>query len=544
MDEYIKAVTEGRVVVGELVRLAIERHIRDIERSKDKDFPYYFDKDEAQRVIQFAGMCRQWKSGWVGKGLEVQPHQAFYFGSIFGWMRKDGTGRRFRTSIKMVGRKNGKTTEAVILALYHILFDNEAGAQVYFTASKEDQAKIAFDDAVKIIKATPELKKKFKIYQKSIVYQNSTMKPLGSDSNTQDGFDPSWGVIDEYHAHRTDGMLNVLESGMGSRRQPMINIITTAGMRKIYPCYSDLRKTAIEVLRGIKQDESLFTLIYELDEGDDWNDPKNWIKANPNLGVCIFDDFLKMRYQKAKNMGYSTEVDFRTKNLNQWTDTAETWIPDDVWMKCDEGEVDVSGMQAWGGLDLARSRDLSAFVLLFEGEGRYHVKTWLFLPEDSAEESQNPYHEWTREGYLILTPGNVIDDDVIIQTIREACETYSIQEICYDRYSASNIIKTLIADEIPMSAFGQGFVSMSEPTKQLEKLVYGQKINHMGNPVMRWMMSNVELRTDPAGNIKIDKGRAENKVDGIVALVMAIGANMAQEPEKVSVYESRGLLEV
>jgi phage terminase large subunit-like protein len=543
-QQYINDVLSGKLITGELIKLAVRRHTEDLAKQNTTEFPYYFDEGEGQRWIRFAHKCKHWKGEVAKETIELEPHQQFYFMLLFGWQRVTG-GRRFRTSYKEVARKNGKTTECAVKAIGHLFLDNESGAQTYLAATKEDQARIAFKDVVEIIKTSPALKKYYQVYVKSVVLGNSFIKPLGSDSNTQDGFDPSYGIIDEYHAHPTSGMLNVLESGMGARKQPLIDIITTAGFNRQSPCYSEVRKTSIEVLKGIKKDETHLALIYTLDEGDDWNDETLWIKSNPNLGVSVRMDFLRDRYLKAKNEGGSKEVDFKTKNLNLWTDSERTWIPDEVWMLGNKGALPREGSSCYGGLDLASTRDICALVLIFPTANGYELLPFFFIPELSAKERTSKdgvnYDRWVREGFIIQTPGNVTDYGYIRQKVNELRQVYKIQSIAYDRYNASQLVIDMTGDGVKCNPMGQGFVSMSTPTKEMEKLVYEGKINHSGNPVLRWMISNVMIAQDAAGNIKVAKDKSTEKVDGVVASIMALGELMTNI-KGPSPYNERGIL--
>lgn len=538
MDSYIKGIQDGSILSCEYVKLAVQRHVNDLKRQRTKSFPYYFDKEEAQRIITFAEICRHWKGEFAGQRIKLQPHQRFYFGCLFGWKRLDDT-RKFRTSYKEVARKNGKTTEAAIKAKFHILSDGEVGAQVYFAATKEEQARIGFDDAVEIAKITPEIKRLVKIFAKSITYQSSFMKPLGADSNTSDGFDPSYGVIDEYHAHSTDGMLNVLESGQASRVQPMIDVITTAGYNKEFPCYANLRSTAISVLKGIKVDESLFAIIYTLDKDDDWNDERLWIKSNPNLGVSVKLSFLRDRYVKAKNEGSTKEVDFKTKNLNVWTDATETWIQDEIWMENRCEYPDLEGLECVGGLDLAATTDFNAFILMFPGEIN-HLKAYFWIPRNKIlkNEDRVDYRGWINDGFLRVHEGDIVDHGKMLTEILEIVEPYNLTGVCYDRnLSYANLIQNLTAAELNLNPLPQTFGFMSEPTKEMERLVYKREFNHGGNPILRWMCSNIHIIIDQNGNIKISKKTSLEKVDGMIALVMAVAQTMTVEPEKKSVYD-------
>ena len=536
MQQYIDGVLTGKVIAGEFIRLAVQRHVDDL----GKTWGYHFDEKTAKKAIDTFEVLRHWKGEWAGQRITLEPHQVFYIASLFGWKRKDGT-RRYRTSFKSVARKNAKTTECAGKAIYHLLADGEAGAQVYFAATKEDQARIGFKDVQEIIKKTPEMRKHFNVMTKSVLCGPSFMKPLGSDSNTQDGFDPSWGIVDEYHAHKTDQMLNVLESGMGARRQPVIDVITTAGFNKEFPCYSQLRKTGIEILRGIKTDDSFLIMIFEMDEGDDWKNRNNWVKANPNLGVSVYTDYLDNRFIKACNEAGTKEVDFKTKNLNMWVDAADVWVQDDKFVECAVDEFPAAVM-CWGGLDLASTADITAFTIIFRGVDRVFSRSWYFVPEERNYDNRNEgmYKRWITDGWMIETPGNVTDYDFVRAKVNELKGEYNIKTIAYDRFNANQLVINLQDDGFVMEPFGQGFVSMSSPTKELEKLIVSKVFAHMGDPVLRWMLSNVNIAMDGAGNIKVHKGNSFGKVDGVVSNIMAIG-QMITDKKELNPYANKGI---
>ena len=548
-DRYINDVLSGKVKTGELTRLAVERCVNDMS----KNWEYELDFRIVHRVCSFFEMLHHWKGEWAGKPIHLEDHQVFYLGNLFGWVNKETGLRRFRTSFKAVARKNAKTTESACKAIYHLMADGEQGAQVYSAATKEDQARLVVNDAGQIIRKTKYLVNKFKMYRSRekitrILYPttNSFIHPLGSDSDSQDGFDPSYGIIDEYHAHPTDAMLNVIESGMGARQQPLIDIITTAGFNKTYPCYTNLRRVAIEVLRGIKTDESFFALIYEPDKDDDWQDETTWIKSNPNLGVSVSIDHLRARMQQAKNEGGTKEIDFKTKNLNIWTDASKVWIPDDRWMECNFGSfVPKKKAECYGGLDLASVRDITSLAFVFPGD-KLQIVNYFFVNEEMVKNRRMDgvrYDIWASEGFMEITPGNVTDYDYIKKRVLEICELYDVKKIHYDRWNSSQLVINLIEIGVHMEPFGQGFASMNAPTKELERLVYTHEINHQGNPVLRWMLSNVEIQTNPAGDVKVDKGKSADKVDGIVATIMAIAGKIGDgKIEETFVYNERDIL--
>jgi len=527
--EYIEDVITGKELVGHLVRCAVERHLTDLEEAHERGL--YFDEEAAQRPIDFFRFLTHSKGAFAGKPFELEPFQKFCIWVIFGWKNEDGT-RRFKYAYKEISRKNGKTTFAAGLGLYMLLGDGEQGAEIYTAATKRDQAKICFNEAKSMVQKSKGLKKYITAYQNNLHIQAtaSKMEPLSADYDTLDGLNPHCSIVDEYHAHKNAELYNVMKSAMGAREQPLQFTITTAGFNKESPCYK-LRKTCIDILEGRKQDDTFFALIYTLDEEDDWTDPANWKKANPNLGVALKMKYLKDECNQAQN-NPSEIVNFLTKNLNIWTDASEVWIKDADWMQSANIVVDPAkliGRECYAGLDLAVTRDITALVLLFpnEEDESFDVLPFFWVPADNArdraERDQVDYPTWIRDGHIFSTPGNVTDYGFIKHTILELAEKYQIRSIAYDRYNATQLVLELIDEGLTMAPFGQGFVSMSAPTKELEKLAIQGKLHHSGNPVLRWMASNVELRRDPAGNIKIDKAKSSEKVDGMVSLAMAIG---------------------
>ena len=542
-DEYIEDVTSGKVVVCKWVRLAIERHISDLKKSKKKSYPYYFNRDEADKMIGFIKMLRHTQGKWAKKLFDLRPEQAFIAASIFGWLKKSNHKRRFTKSYNEVARKWGKTEFMSTFAKKGLLADGEFGAEIYSAATKRDQAKILFDRAKvmgKFLKQDSEYINdvlgihKYNIH---VLSTESKMEPLSSDSEKQDGLNPHMALIDEYHAHKSDELIKVIETGMGAREQPLLCIITTAGFNLQGPCYQ-FRKVCCDILEGKKQDETTFAIIFTLDEDDDWEDETNWIKANPAIGSTPSWDYMRSMYRKAKNEGAVAEVQFKTKNLNIWTGTHATWIEDDTWMKCKIEMPDLLGRECYGGLDLASVRDLAALTLTFpETETEPHYQLYFFwCPEDGAEKRSKqdgvPYLDWINAGYINATPGNVTDYRHIKADILALAESYNLKAINYDRWNSSQIVQELIEEGAEMIPFGQGYKDMSQPTKDLERVARSGALAHDGNPVMRWMMGNVALQIDPAENVKIDKKNSSEKVDGPVSAVMSLaGAMIPKEDE-------------
>ena len=372
------------------VKLAVQRHHKDVANLTD----YYFDEKEADRAIKFIMLLKHTNGEWAGKNFNLQPFQAFIVGSIFGWRDRQKK-RRFRKAYCKIARKNGKTELAGAIALFGYFMDGEKGAQIYCAATKKSQAKICFDVIKKMHDQLKDDSKAIADLVKSsnkhsiLKVDGSVIKYLGKDSNTEDGLNPHIGVIDEYHAHTDSAMLKVLETGMGARRQPLIFIITTAGTTKKCACNDFEVGVCQQVLKGDKRNERLFCIMFDLDNPEDWNDPTQWVKANPNLGDAPYLDYMEGQYQNALTEGASSLRQFQTKNMNVWTNTADSWFGDGIWDKCQSPinlEI-LNGKKCFGGLDLASVRDLTAFTLLFPADRdieKPYVKVWFFVPQETA----------------------------------------------------------------------------------------------------------------------------------------------------------------
>lgn len=536
--QYIAQVQSGEIVTSHRIKQAVQRHLNDLERAETDAYPYEFDEALARRYL---GLFRHFKHGkgkWRAKAYELTPWQAFAVWSAYGWVRKSDGKRRFNKVYIKIARKNGKTEFLGGIANIGFIFDGEQDPEIYWFATKKDQAKIGWDRQKEMLLQLRRDSKSVSKYCDTATYRIYTKTGmgfsayLGQDSDTEDGLSPYYGLCDEYHAHKTDNMINVIESGMGTRENPMTWIITTAGFNSTGPC-AQFEKVCKQILDGSIDNERIFALIFDLDEGDDWEDKTVWIKANPSLPhIDTLQDFLESEYEKAKTQGATKEINFKTKNLNQWTTTFSTWIPGDKWDAAgtDFDREELAGEMCFGGLDLASTRDLCSLCLRFP---EHEKAIWFhWIPEDEARDREKndgiPYTQWARDGWIKLTPGNVRDDDLIIADITEIAAQYSIQSIAFDRWGANNIAIKLTDSGATMNAFGQGFASMSAPTKEIERLIFSGQLDHGNNPVMRWQASNVAIQTDPAGNIKIAKNKSTEKVDGMVALAMAVGESMSE----------------
>lgn len=544
-ETYAQQVRTGNILTCEFVQLAVDRYYRDMDNALDKG--WYFDRKAAQRAISFIERLKHTKGQWAGLRFKLEPWQQFIIWNIFGWKMADGT-RRFRYAYVEIARKNGKTALSAGIGLYMLFADGESRPEVYSAATVKDQARICFSDAVEIVKAT-DLKNYLTPYRNSIVYElkGGMMKPLSSDYGTHDGLNPSCGIIDEFHAHKDSGMFDVIKSAFGARKQPLMFIITTAGFNKAGACYA-YRDNVIKILRGINEDDTLFGIIYTMDANEEWDNPQMWIKSNPNLGVSLFPNYLEDQVNDAKNRPEAVR-NVMTKNVNLWVDAEKTWILDDAWMKCvGTTEIeDLRGCECWGGLDLSNVSDITAFVLIFHENDKFQLLPFFWIPEEKMLEKIRKeninYDLWVKAGFVKVTSGNVLDYEFVKADILQIVEIYDLQSSAYDRWNSSQTIIDLQNEGMECNPFGQGYGSMSAPSKEFEKLVLSEKIEHFGNPVLRWMLSSTLIKTDPAGNIKPDKEKSVQKIDGIVASIMALGEWMtAQAEDDNDPYSKRGML--
>lgn len=550
-------------VVGHLVQLSRRRQERDLKEGGKRGL--YFDNDAADRVVKFFTLLRHSKGEWAGQRFDLAPWQEHeIIRPLFGWKRADGT-RRFRTAYISVARKNGKSTLAAGVGLYLTCADGEAGAEVYSAATKRDQARITHSEATRMVKASASLGRWVQTFRDniSIVRTGSKYEPLGADADTSDGLNVHGAILDEIHAHKTRNLWDVIETGTGARRQPLLFGITTAGYNRNTICW-ELDDRAVKILEGALQDDSVFVYIARIDKGDDWKDRSCWIKGNPNLGISVKLDTLLEQCQKARESP-AFQNTFRRLRLNEWTQQADRFLDMEHWLAC-TGTVDESelvGRECYGGLDLSSTADFTSacWVFPFDREGRKTYKAlWRFwIPEEKLAErikrESIPYDLWVQRGYIKTTPGNVVDYDFVRAGLDEDRKKFRIRELGVDPWNAREIIAKLHGTgweqfkEGPVPKynvvfeFRQGFKSMWEPTKKLLGVVLDRQLEHGNNPVATWMASNLTVSQDPAGCLKPDKAKSTEKIDGMVALIMALGRAVVSS-SKGSVYESRGILTI
>ena len=513
-----------------------------------------YSKAHADYAVQFIQCLKHTKGTWAGKPFELIDWQERIIRDIFGILKPDGY-RQFTTAYIEIPKKQGKSELAAAVALLLCCGDGEERAEVYGCAADRQQASIVFEVAADMVRMCPSLNKRVKILasQKRLIYlpTNSFYQVLSADAYSKHGFNVSGVIFDELHTQPNRKLFDVMTKGSGdARMQPLYFLITTAGTDTHSICYETHQK-AKDILEGRKIDQTFYPVIYGADESEDWSDPKVWKKANPSLGITVSIDKVKDAFNSARqNPG--EENAFRQLRLNQWVKQSIRWMPMDKWDSCafpvDADELE--GRICYGGLDLSSTTDITAFVLVFpplDEDDKFQVLSFFWIPEENLElrvrRDHVPYDVWERQGFLQTTEGNVVHYGYIEKFIESLGERYHIREIAFDRWGAVQMVQNLEGMGFTVVPFGQGFKDMSPPTKELMKLTLEQKIAHGGQPVLRWMMDNIFIKTDPAGNIKPDKEKSTEKIDGVVATVMALDRAIRCGNESgESVYDGRGIL--
>jgi phage terminase large subunit-like protein len=487
-----------------------------------------FDADAAQRVIDFFPSCLTHTKGFAGT-FELAQWQKDIFATLYGWKRKDGT-RRYREAMVAVPRKNGKTQCCAGVALYGLSCDGERGPEVYCAAYSRDQATLLFDPAAQMVRSNPRMSDTLLIHEtvKRIIDHRSGgfMRAIPAEAASAHGFNASTVIFDELHTQVNRDLYDVLKTSVGARKQPLFISITTAGYDRHSICW-EVWDYARKVRDGIIEDPYFLPVIYEMREDEDWTDRNVWRRVNPNFGVSVSEEYLEEAFNRAVSIP-AYENTFRNLHLNQWVEQATRWFSMDVW---DQGAEDPDvpyGAECWCGLDLSTTTDLSAFVAVFPLNDRFHVECRFWVPAEAARQRERrdrvPYSQWIRDGFVTATEGASVDYDRIRRDINELRERWNVHQIAIDRWNASQLAHQLQADQFNVAFFGQGFASMNSPSKMLEGLLAKADLIHGGHPVLRWMASNVAVETDAAGNIKPSKKASTERIDGIVALIMGLGA--------------------
>ena len=564
--QYACDVRDGKIVTGEKIKLAVKRFFTWIKNADDKG--YYLDHDAGMHLILFAEkFIRHTKGPIAGQLFELSPYQAFTLYNIGAWKDQNGS-RRIKTVYEKVARKNGKTAMLALLGLYFLTFDDEQSPEIYAAATKEAQAKIVWEQSYDMVIKSPELRSIGVVNtQREIRFPAmlGKFRFLGGDSKTQDGLNPSLAIIDELHAFKDDSVREVLESAMGARKNPLLYIITTAGFNKDSVCkkYEDV---CVDILYNRKQDDHTFIMIHDLDNEDDWEDPANWIKANPNLNVSVSLDYLKAEYTKAVNQP-SKIPNFKTKHLNMWVDAAEVRVSESVW-KQNGDKIKLENFLKYGcagALDLSSTTDLSALVFVSnpDEQGISDILPLIFCPLDTiqkrSKEDRVPYNAWkdvslmdycdasnfedhnnylANQSILDATPGNQIDYDHIQETIVFLNTLLNPKWFEYDPWMAVHIVQNMSKIGVEMNPFPQTITHFSAPTKEFEKRLYSGQFRHGNHPILGWMLSGVVAKEDPNENIRYAKNVSTKRIDGIVATVMALAGTMTEKETNESNYNN------
>jgi len=569
VTQYARDVVDGTIVAGRAVRLAGQRHLDDLEHGAERGL--YFDEAAADRVIEFFSHLRLAEGQHSGKPCVLSPWQCFVVGSLFGWKGEDGF-RRFRLAYIESGKGSGKSPMLAGIGLYMLMADGENAAECYTAAVTRDQATISFRDAKLMAEASPALMKRLTVLERNIAYSatNSFMRPLSAEAHGLDGKRPQYVGIDEIQEHQSPIVVDKMRAGTKGREQALIVETTNSGYDRKSVCFQH-HTYSLQILEGAVQNDAWFAYVCMLDvcelhrnegmqnpkEGcascDDWTDESVWLKANPNLGVSLSWKYLRELVNEAIGMPAKAGIVMRL-NFCIWTQQITKWLPIDRWLQGSESvtRASLKGRRCYGGLDLAKVNDLTAFVLAFppieEGE-RWKLLARFWCPEEDilvrARRDRVPYDLWTREGWIETTPGNTTDFDFIEAAIVEDNQYFALQEVAFDPWAAGELSVHLRERHgLTLVDHRQGFVSMAAPTAEFERKVRGGELQHGGNPVLDWMASNVVVISDPAGNLKPDKETSPERIDGIVAAIMAIGRATTAVPVRRSAYEDHRLVVV
>lgn len=532
-EDYARAVVAGKIVACRWIVLLCQKHLDDLKQQADDGYPYLFDPAKGEKVAKFLQLLPHTKGKWAGKRelIKLEPWQLFSVCVPFGWLRKkDGT-RRYRTLLVFVPRKNGKSIIGGGLGVYMFTADGEFGAEVYSGATTEKQAWEVFRPAKQMIERTPELREHF-----GVEVNASNMVRLEDGSRFEpvigkpgDGSSPSCAIVDEYHEHQDSTLFDTMETGMGAREQPVMLVITTAGSSIGGPCHQLVRDSE-RMLEGVIDRPDLWPALFTIDQGDDWTSEEALRKANPNFGISISEDFLLARQRDAMQSA-TRQATFRTKHLNEWVGAKNAWLNMLRWKEAPSRKslAELDGRPCFIGLDLASKIDIAGNILLFppvEGDPLWHVHGRYYLPEarviEELDSNTARYREFDALGLLTLTDGEVIEFEVIKEDLREFAGRFDVQAVAYDPWQATQLAQEMELEGLPMVEVRQTVQNISEPMKEVEALVLQRKLAHGDCPVLTWMASNVVAKLDVKDNIYPNKERPENKIDGIIGLIMAL----------------------
>ena len=557
VDDYARAVALGTLPAGKYHRLACVRHLKDRARENTPGFPFRFELPRADRFFRFAERLKHYKGEWAGKPIRLSPCQKFRLGSVFGWVHVETGLRRFSTAYNELPRKQGKSLEAAVVALYVTFFDGEPGAEGYCIATKRNQAKLVFNDARQLV-VSSGLRTRIDVLKSNLSRWKTAQKlePLGADADSTDGLNPSLIITDEFHAHKNRDLIDVMESGTGARRQPLHFQITTAGDDPVSPC-GDQHDYATKILEEVLEEDastlSFFAFIAHADVDDDWLDERTWQKANPHYGISVKPDDMRKLALKAKNMP-AAAAEFKQKRLNLWVNTDQPWLSMEGWRQGQGKLAREAFLQllldrpCYVGIDLSSKIDLAAVAALFEPFGedpRWRLLVEAFTPadtlDDRARRDRAPYGRWVEEGWLRKTSGNRIDYNALEACVRELDERFDLQGVGIDPWNAGNLVNDLTAEGFHVVEIPQTFAHLSAPSKEFEADVLDGHVDANSNPLVTWCASNAVVQRDGKDNIQPIKKRSRGRIDPIVAAILARRLVGLEVPDETSVYESRGL---
>lgn len=518
--DYANKVITGEIVACTYVRQACRRYLEFFNK-------YDFRSEKVDKVVSFISRLRHFTGKHNGKPFTLLPYQEWIIYNIFGFYYKN-TNKRVTNYVYIeLARKQGKTALAAAIALYMMTADGENGSEVEMVANSAKQAKICFDMSSNFLQSIDKKGKYFKRYRDKIKfdYTKSFLQILSSDASGNDGYNSNCFILDEAHEQPDSRLWDVMCSSQGMRENPLAMIITTAGFNMFGFCYG-YRKTCLEILSGVKEDDSQFTAIYTLDDEDDWADENVWIKANPSLGTTVYKDYLAQQVKKAKNNS-TLEVGTRTKNFNQWLSSSDIWINNNILLDYtkDINLKDFTGENCYMGVDLASVSDMTALSIMIPKDDKLYFKTFYYLPQSTLSDNVNVelYKQWKREGYLTITDGNVTDYDYILNDILKVNNYLYIYKIAYDQYNATQWAISCTNEGLPLEPFSQALWHFNKPTKEFERLIKSGKVIIDNNPITRWCFANVVLKRDYNDNTKPCKGTDMQKIDGVIAMLEALG---------------------
>jgi hypothetical protein len=512
---------------------------------------FYFDDLAADRACRFfSTQVKLVEGGGAGSAFTLQPWQAKIVRDVFGWKRQDGT-RRYRTVYIEVPRKNGKSTLSAGLALYMLLCDGEQRPQVYSAAGDRGQARIVFDSARAMCQANSRVMNEVRLLHNRILAPKvgGWYEALSAEAYTKHGLSASAIIFDELHVQKTRELWDVLTTSVGARRQPLTVAITTAGYDRSSICWQ-MHQRAELAIANPASDPYFYGAIFGAKQDDDWTDEEVWRRANPNYGISLFPDYIRERCNEARH-NPEAENTFRQLHLNQWTQQAERWIQVDAWDRCQSDLTidDFAGDQCWASLDLASTRDINSLTLLFKRKDDYHVFNFYWMPQTPRDirgrSDRVSVDNWGKQGLIKQTDGNVTDYHVISDDIIGLLDRFDMQILAYDPHGPARALAQILVQsgfpEEKLREFRQDIRTFSAPSKEFERRVGNGTIRHNGDPVLRWMVGNVAAFRDSNDNIRPNKSRSADKIDGVVTTIMCIGLAI-NDMTSDSVYEKQGSL--